>query len=250
MSRLVRFPELLPHAPHLLIQADGKQFGITTGIEGGDLIDLTSDVTNVIDLTQENESPYVSLFILFACPNLTWNSWYRCLGASRMHSDSMIRFAFNRQSYKDPFHRPMFYESFQNIARDRNSESLQIEVATMLSKGEITQTELDQAYAVLNIDSSMDDDMVIVMFQSALDADPSREEDLRKAGLMIAKFRQSKAIEKAAEKPIKDLAHAYRHLDCTEHMEDEWVVTNYTVKVNVILHDAFLLTDNFVGGGI
>jgi ubiquitin carboxyl-terminal hydrolase 25/28 len=175
-------------------------------------------------------SRYYQLLLTVFC------SYYASLGAIGDFSDSLILFAYKRQSAMDEVNVPYYLECLQDLAVGRDSIMLQTEVATLNSQGRPNRRDRDAAYRFLAIDPShshaLSDDVIISTYRVRLpDISPSQREEARRQLRIIGESRDSFAIIQEAADTIDTYEQALSWLGLEHGQADDFVRTMYTIKV-------------------
>jgi len=128
---------------------------------------------------------------------------YAGLGTLPDFSDDLVLYAFGRQTAFDPHQTPFYYDRLSSIAEKRNSESLNIAIATLASQGFISRKDVENAYKYFTIDPQqapqMEDGHILGLFQSRLESAPAyQESDLRQQLYIIGRARGSNMLTDAA----------------------------------------------------
>lgn len=126
---------------------------------------------------------------------------YAGLGALRHFSDDLIIFAYDRQVECDPQNASYYFECLEGIAKGRESEVLQVKVATLMSAGQTNRRQVDEAYRYLGLDPSefVTDDYIIGVFKSRLsDISPTQETEMREMLRILGQARGSGALTQEA----------------------------------------------------
>ena len=131
------------------------------------------------------------------------DSLYAGLGALPDFSDRLVLYAFDRQMAFDHQQTPYYYDCLSMIAERRNSESLNIAVATMASQGFITRKDVEKAYNYFTIDPQqaphMEDGHILGLFRSRLENTSAYQEaDIRQQLHIIGRARGSNMLTDAA----------------------------------------------------
>lgn len=114
-------------------------------------------------------------------------------------SDALVGWAFERQRACDPANSAYYFECFDSIARGRESDSLQFEVARLRSEGEFTLGDLDACYRALGIEPRIsDDNLIIGVFTSRLADAPRQEGRMRDDMRVIGTYLKSDKILRCA----------------------------------------------------
>ena len=167
---------------------------------------------------------------------LTQNRYYAGLGAVGDVADSLLKFAYYRQSEVDKVNAPYYLECFQGIARGRKSESLETEAAMITSLGTPNRSESEAAYRALGIEpahgAGLGDNFLIDQARSRFpDISPSQREELRRQLMVIGCARNSDAIKREANESIDTYEDAVRWFDLDLSGPDDFVCTMFTVRV-------------------
>lgn len=109
--------------------------------------------------------------------------------------------AYHRQRNCDAELAPYYLECLSGLATGRESEALQVEVATLRSQGEFSRSDILKAYKALNIDlRNKDEDHIIGVFKSRLIDAPMHEASMREQLGIIGKALKSPKIQQVARK--------------------------------------------------
>jgi ubiquitin carboxyl-terminal hydrolase 25 len=125
--------------------------------------------------------------------------WYAGLGCLGDMSDDMIQWAYNRQTATDPPNTPYYYDCLANIAKKRNSETLELKVAILSSEGVYSRSEVATAYKYFTLDyrqaNELTDDYIRGVFESRLGSvSKSGEQEARQKLRLIGMSRGSDAL--------------------------------------------------------
>lgn len=159
------------------------------------------------------------------------------LGALSDFDDALIEFAYDRQCFVDPNSQPLWLSHLQKIASDRQSDNLQIKVATLASMGYVSRKDLDDAYRELGVSAYDSDDRILNLFQAVLpDSSLERQNTLRSMLSKIATFRNSQALKNAATQTLETYEEALQWLGqgADKNTSDDFIITLYTMKVSHI----------------
>jgi hypothetical protein len=160
------------------------------------------------------------------------------LGAISDFSDSLVDFAFERQTRCDVLNEPYYYECIQSIAKQRSSEDLQLKTTILESKGLVSRRDLSEAYRFFNLNSdsrSVDDDRIFNLFQAQhADSGVHGQERAREMLGRIGRSRGSKMLINASQQTIETVEEAYQWIgnNLGPDADDSFVVTMLTVKVS------------------
>ncbi|KAL5470321.1 hypothetical protein PMIN07_001825 [Paraphaeosphaeria minitans] len=166
--------------------------------------------------------------------------YYAGLGALSDFADRLLIFAYDRQVANDPINTPYYFECLRDLAKGRNSETLDTQSAILESQGLFTRQDVTQAYRTLGIDPShgpaLSDDIITNQFKARLsDIGPRQVEEARSALRIIGLAKDSDMIQRAASNSIETYAEALAWLNLPDSVElsgDDFVITMYTSKVN------------------
>ncbi|KAA8894285.1 hypothetical protein FN846DRAFT_786629 [Sphaerosporella brunnea] len=166
-------------------------------------------------------------------PDLPEHPYYAVLGLVPEVGDRIVSWAYNRQQELNPDDLPFYFECFKLLASGRNSEALQVEVATLQSQGAFTTSDLTEAYKALGINpNEPDEELIIGIFRSRLQDSPRQESSLRSHLNIIGTRRQSDKL-KAASRARIGLAGAYAWLGegTGQATDDAVILTAYQLKI-------------------
>jgi len=163
--------------------------------------------------------------------------YFASLGAVGDFVDSLISFAYRRQSEVDKDNAPYYLECFQEIAIGRNSDSLQYEVAMLASKDTPNRRDLETAYRSLGLEpahaSTLSDRFIIDQARSRLpDISPPQREEIRRFLRVIGNARQSEEIKREANESIDTYDEALSWLELDHSQPDDFVRTMFAIKVS------------------
>ncbi|KAF2176396.1 cysteine proteinase [Zopfia rhizophila CBS 207.26] len=161
--------------------------------------------------------------------------YYAGLGAVGDFADSLLLFAWARQTAVDTVNSTYYFECLQSIAIGRNSQMLGEHVQMLASQGHTNRKEVAKAYSALGIDPAhsahLTDDIIIGQFRARLqDIAPSAVEGTRNMLRVIGAARHSELIQLEASNAIRTYSQALSWLDLDEGQPDEFVETMFTVK--------------------
>ena len=184
--------------------------------------------------------------------------FYAGLGATGDFHDDLIGYAYDRQIACDVENTPYYLECLQGIEEGRSSEDLQTKVAIEASSDKISLKDVRGAYRDLGLDGqseNLDDDTIIGTFQSRILDAPKQELEMRRALMVIGQNRSSDKIQFIASKSqcskwtwtpelsfilyntnkvtgVTTYEQALTWLGATEDMDDGFLLSMYSVKVN------------------
>ncbi|KAI9743337.1 MAG: ubiquitin-specific protease ubp2 [Claussenomyces sp. TS43310] len=164
-------------------------------------------VSRVINVDESNdESPY-----------------FAGLGAVGTFDDQLVAFAYRRQCACDPSNKPYYLECLEDIANGRNSEDLQEELVMAVSLGGQTQKAIDDAYKFFRLDpyEFHDDDHIIGLYRSRVEAAPRQAEEARACLTIIGKARESAKVQEEASNRTMTLEEACQFLNVTPTTESD-----------------------------
>ena len=160
--------------------------------------------------------------------------------------DSLISFAYKRQSAVDKPNAPYYLECFQDIAIGRDSDTLQMDVAMLASQDVPNRRELENAYRSIGLDpahgSTLSDQFIVDQTRSRLpDISPPQRQDLRRHLRIIGNARGSEMIQREASESIDTYDEALSWLDLDQSQPDDFIRTMFTIKVGPTLRSSHLL---------
>jgi ubiquitin carboxyl-terminal hydrolase 25/28 len=166
--------------------------------------------------------------------------YYASLGAVGDFTDSLIHFAFRRQCIVDKANAPYYLECLQDLAVGRNSDKLQMEVATLASQGIPNRRDLDAAYRYIGMEpahgSSLSDEFIINQVRARLpDISQPEREELRRQLRIVGDARNSEAMRREASETIDTYEEALSWLGLDHSQPDDFVRTMFTIKVGYAL---------------
>lgn len=125
---------------------------------------------------------------------------YASLGTVSSFSDELVFFAYCRQKDCDPINGPYYLECLKEIAEGRKSMFLQEEFVKIVSLGESTLTEIEDAYKFFALNPAIDhgDDHIIGVYKSRIENAPVQKEQAKQSLLLIGKARNSAKIQEVA----------------------------------------------------
>ncbi|KAK6352819.1 ubiquitin-specific protease ubp2 [Orbilia brochopaga] len=175
----------------------------------------TSSRRPVIDLTQQPHPMYASL------------------GAVSDFSDKLLFWAYTRQKECDPGKAPYYLDCLTDIATGRKSEDLQLQVATLRSQGEVTTTEIRNAYAALGINPNHNDENYIIgCFHAHLSDAPKSEAILRESLGIIGRVLNNQNIINVSKKVTMDIRQAYTKLNLEPGSDTDYIQNIFQVQLS------------------
>ncbi|KFY81977.1 hypothetical protein V498_08669 [Pseudogymnoascus sp. VKM F-4517 (FW-2822)] len=150
---------------------------------------------------------------------------YASLGAVSSFSDELIFFAYSRQRDCDPSNKPYYLECLQGIGKGRGSPFLEEEFVKIVSLGESTLTEIDEAYGFFALNPAVDhgDDHIIGVFKSRIENAPVQKEQAKEALLLIGKARNSAKIQEVATNRAVTYEEALEYLAVTADTPSDFI---------------------------
>ena len=169
---------------------------------------------------------------------LTARRYFASLGALPDFADSLIEFAYDRQSLCDPEKISYYFECLQIITQSRGTEQLQMKVATLESQDIVSRRDLSAAYRYLNIQpgdaKELSDERVVQLFQAQQpDLGATAAEEARRALYKIGSFRHSQLLINASRQSVDTYEDALSWLgnDAKEDTSDDTILALLAVKV-------------------
>ena len=143
----------------------------------------------------------VTLYWLYEMTDIRVCSYYASLGATLDFSDSLLIFAYERQTASDPESAPYYLECLQDLAEGRKSDELMTKAVLMESEGQFSRKDIPKAYQYFGLNSSsreLDDETIIGSFRSRVGDAPRQEAEMRRALRIIGLDRKSVRIQSEA----------------------------------------------------
>lgn len=144
---------------------------------------------------------------------------YASLGAMERFTDDLIAWSYDRQCQCDPDNKPYYLDCLRDIGNGRKSSDLQMKATMILSTGEVGLKDIEKAYSFFALQRSdvkaEADDYIIGVFKSRIDSAPRQKDEARECLLVIAKDRQSIAIETVANDRTMTFEEALEFLSVT-----------------------------------
>lgn len=171
-------------------------------------------------------------------PKLTFYSYFSSLGALPDFADSLIEFAFDRQSNCDPAQHSYYFECLQIISESRNTEALQMKVATLSSQDLVSRRDLSAAYRHLQVHGdarNLSDERIVEVFQARVgDLGVTAADEARQALYKIGQFRQSQVIINASRQSVDTYEDALSWLGngASKQSSDDSLLAILTVKAS------------------
>lgn len=160
--------------------------------------------------------------------------YFASLGALPDFADDLVEFAYDRQSLCDPERRPYYLECLQVVAENRNTEQLQIKVATLASENIVSRRDLSAAYRALGVASSESDERVLNLYHVLIsDAGSAQQDDARQALYKIGLARGSQRLIKAAQQTMDTYEDALAWLGngASKDTADDMLLSLVALKV-------------------
>ncbi|KFY26487.1 hypothetical protein V493_04054 [Pseudogymnoascus sp. VKM F-4281 (FW-2241)] len=150
---------------------------------------------------------------------------YASLGAISSFSDELIFFAYSRQRDCDPSNKPYYLECLQGIGKGRGSPFLEEEFVKIVSLGENTLTEIEEAYRFFALNPAIDhgDDHIIGVYKSRIENAPLQKDQAKRALLLIGKARNSAKIQEVANNRAVTYEEALEYLSVTADTPSDFI---------------------------
>ncbi|KAF8461076.1 hypothetical protein BDZ91DRAFT_737822 [Kalaharituber pfeilii] len=164
---------------------------------------------------------------------LDFHPRYANLGALGDFSDKLIDWCYRRQKEVDPSNAPYYLECLADLANGRNSETLQVAVASYRSEGEFSTGDVREAFRALGLDPNKQHEPSVIKgkFEAYIADAPKQEAQMRQALVMIGTALRSQEIIQAAQKVIMDVNQAYQYFGAEESTDPSYLITLYQLKV-------------------
>ncbi|KAK5125256.1 hypothetical protein LTR85_000932 [Meristemomyces frigidus] len=172
-----------------------------------------------------------------AAPSNDELPYYASLGALPDFADSLIEFAYDRQTMCDPSNLPYYFEGLQIITESRGTEQLQMRTATLASQDVVSRRDLSAAYRFLNIPQAdaknLSDERIIELFQAQQpDLGVVAAEEARQALNKIGTARQSQLLINASRQSVDTYEDALSWLGngASKDMSDDSLLAIVAIK--------------------
>ena len=161
------------------------------------------------------------------------------LGALTDFSDTLVEYAYDRQVICDPIRQGYYLECLQFITEDRNTEQLQMKVATLQSQDIVSRRDLNAAYRYLNItvaDSrTIADERIIALFQARQsDLGLAAQEEARSHLYKIGVSRNSPLLINASRQSVDTYEDALSWLGngADKNTSDDGILAIFAIRVS------------------
>ncbi|KAJ6263757.1 Ubiquitin carboxyl-terminal hydrolase [Drechslerella dactyloides] len=154
------------------------------------------------------------------------------LGAQSDFSDRLLFWAYRRQKECDPLNAPYYLDCITDLANLRKSEDLQTEVAKLRSQGEITSTDIKNAYSQLNVPlNHTDENYIIGSFHSLMSDAPRQEQALRESLNIIGRKLNNQSIINVSKKVTMDIRQAYTKLGLEPGSDTDYIQNIFQLQL-------------------
>lgn len=143
--------------------------------------------------------------------------YYKSLGAVETFTDAYLSWAYDRQCACDPANKPYYFDCLEDLAKGRESPDLQVKVTMAISLGEYGLKQLEDSFKFFGLDpaSKEGDDHIMGVFKSRIASAPRQKQEAKNCLLIIAKYRNSEAIEALANDNTMSFEEALEFLQVT-----------------------------------
>ncbi|KAL5323372.1 hypothetical protein ACEPPN_007907 [Leptodophora sp. 'Broadleaf-Isolate-01'] len=143
--------------------------------------------------------------------------YYKSLGAVETFTDDYLSWAYDRQCSCDPTNKPYYFDCLEDLATGRKSPDLQMKVTMAVSLGEYGLKQLEDSFKFFGLDPATKegDDHIMGVYKSRIASAPRQKEDAKARLLIIAKHRNSEAIEALAKDNTMSFEEALEFLEVT-----------------------------------
>lgn len=168
--------------------------------------------------------------------------YFASLGVLPDFADTLIIFAFDQQLTCDPARQPYYFECLQVIADARQTEDLQVKVATMESQDMVSRRDIDKAYRSLHVPepvAQQSDSRILDCFQARLgDLGHQAADDARQALWKIGTSRASQQLIRASQQSVETYEDALAWLGngLNEKSADDAIVAVLAIKVGLVFY--------------
>jgi hypothetical protein len=167
--------------------------------------------------------------------------YFASLGALPDFADSLVDFAYEKQTQCDMLNEPYYYECLQAIAKQRSSDELQLKTTMLESRGLVSRRDLSEAYRSFQLPAdggSADDDRIYNIFHAQQgDLGAQQQERAREMLGRIGRQRGSKLLTNASMQTIETAQEAYAWLGngLGPETDDSFVVSIFSLRVSLIV---------------
>lgn len=165
--------------------------------------------------------------------------FFNSLGALAEFSDNLVEYAYDRQILCDPERQAYYFECLQVISESRNTEQLQMKVATLQSQDVVSRRDVIAAYRFFNIQPSdaanIDNARIIEIFQAQQpDLGAAAQEDARAHLYKLGVARQSSLLINASRQSVDTYADALSWLGhgVDQNTSDEGILAVLAIRVS------------------
>ncbi|KAF7920098.1 hypothetical protein EAE99_008219 [Botrytis elliptica] len=145
--------------------------------------------------------------------------YYASLGAIELFTDDLLAWSYDRQCQCDPVNKPYYLDCLRELGNGRRSSDLQTKATMIMSTGEVSLKDIEKAYSFFalqrNTTRSEGDDFIIGVYKSRIESGPRQKDEARECLRVIAKDRQSIAIEAVANDSTMTFEEALEFLSVT-----------------------------------
>ncbi|TQS37626.1 hypothetical protein Golomagni_01894 [Golovinomyces magnicellulatus] len=129
--------------------------------------------------------------------NTEEHPYYASLGAVEDFTDELLCWAYDRQCECDPTNKPYYFDCLEDLARGRDSYYLQTKLVVATSAGGYGNKAIEEAYSYFRLHSSTNesDELIMSLYKSRVNSEPSQKNHARSCLKIIAKHRNSPSLE-------------------------------------------------------
>lgn len=168
--------------------------------------------------------------------------YFASLGATERFTDELLAWSYDRQCQCDPENKPYYLDCLRELGNGRHSSDLQTKATIVMSTGENSLSDIKSAYKFFKLKRNdiPSDDHIINVYKSQIDSAPRQKDDARNLLLIIAKDRQSLAIETVANDRTMTFEEALEFLNVTSNTESDSIEAAAIAMVCVVLDPHYL----------
>lgn len=195
----------------------------------------TRSRSRTVDLTRE-EHPY-----------------YASLGARDTFTDQYLIWAYDRQCETDFVNKPYYLDCLKDLAKGRQSDDLQTKVVMATSAGEYGLSDILDAYRYFSLDpgTGEGDEHIIGIYRSRIQSAPRQKEEAKQCLLIIAKARDSAAIEAVANDNTMSYEEALEFLNVNAATDADSIEAAAVAMVGISrAHPSITLSDLIIVSGL
>jgi ubiquitin carboxyl-terminal hydrolase 25/28 len=165
--------------------------------------------------------------------------YYFSLGAVDNFTDELLIWAYDRQCECDPSNKPYYLDCLQDLAAGRESSDLQTKVVMATSAGQHGLKAIEEAYKYFSLspDTKEADDHIMGLYKSRIMSAPRQKDEAKDCLLILAKARNSEAMEALANDRSMTFEEALEFLSVSADTASDSIEAAAVAMVSVFLYD-------------